>query len=100
MYGLGLFLIVVGGCCLDSVDLRIPVALILLGAGTCLIKYIKLHRCNRRENVYKLLFGKKSDRIGITLDTNEIGLGVLCSKSSAGGWVDIAIFILHIYITW
>lgn len=52
------------------------------------------------ENVYKILFGKKSDCIGITLDTNEIGLGVLCSKSSAGGWVDIAIFILHIYITW
>lgn len=49
VYGLGLILIIIGGCCLDSTDLHIPVALILLGAGTCLIKYIKLHRCNRKE---------------------------------------------------
>jgi hypothetical protein len=49
MYGIGLTLIIIGGCFLDSKDLRIPVALILFGAGICLIKYIKLHRCNRRQ---------------------------------------------------
>ncbi|PXV85127.1 hypothetical protein C8E03_11951 [Lachnotalea glycerini] len=54
MYGLGLTLIIIGGCCMDSVDLRIPVALILFGAGTCLIKYTKLHRCNRKVEDWKM----------------------------------------------
>lgn len=48
MYGLGLILIIIGGCFLDSQDIRIPAVLILFGAGTCLIKYIKLRQRNRK----------------------------------------------------
>lgn len=42
MYGLGLTLIIIGSCFLDSQDFRIPVIFILSGAGTCLIKYTKI----------------------------------------------------------
>lgn len=49
--------------------------------------------------MYKLLFGKKSDHIGVSIDTDEIGLGISYSKHSKGWILDIAIIILHIYIT-
>ncbi|GEM_PF-6591510 len=49
--------------------------------------------------MYKLILGKKSDHIGIAIDTDELGLGVSFSKRSKGFVLDIAIIMLHIYIT-
>lgn len=49
--------------------------------------------------MYKLILGKKSAHIGIAIDTDELGLGVSFGKRSKGFVLDIAIIMLHIYIT-
>ncbi|WP_181899314.1 hypothetical protein [Lachnotalea glycerini] len=46
--------------------------------------------------MYKLL-ESKSERFGVVINTSEVGIGVLITKSLSGLVVDISLLLLHIY---